>query len=92
MTIFKASRDIKLLGLLLDVIGGVIIGLSVVRINKHVQDIHSTQSLGSKSKEELEHDSTTTIIGIVLIIVGFVLIFGDEVYKDFSKSSKKRRK
>lgn len=92
MTIFKASRDIKLLGLLLDIVGGVIIGLSVVRINEHVQQVHSTQALGKKSKEELQHEQTTTIIGIVFLLLGFVLIFGDEIWKDFSKSSKKRRK
>ncbi len=82
------SRYIKLLGLSLDIIGAILIGLSIVHINQNMQDIHSTEGI----KTEIKKDSDITIVGLFLIALGFALMFGEEIYKEFVTKSKKRRK
>ena len=91
MTSFKKfqlnnSKYVKLLGLLLDIIGAIIIAISLIQVNNQVQKIQilNQKHLGKEAKEELEKEKNTTVIGIILISVGFLLIFGEEMYASFS--------
>jgi len=77
----------KLLGLFLDIIGTVIIGVAVLNLHTHLRKLTRRQ-LEEDLEKKLRRENYFTIIGISLIFAGFVLIFGEELYTSIWKKSK----
>jgi hypothetical protein len=71
---------IKLLGLLLDITGTIIIGIAVINLNRNLRHPKSLDKPEEEINEEIRNETVLTVIGIVLIFVGFLLIFGEELY------------
>jgi hypothetical protein len=66
--------------MLCDVIGSILVSVSLVNLNLHVQLLHSSTEINEKAREELKQESEYAMIGIIFIAVGFILIFGEEMY------------
>jgi len=84
----------KILGLLLDVVGSILVSVSLISLNQHVQEMYADNpnvslqvhtELKHKASGELQQESSLTIIGIVLIVAGFVLLFGEEIVSHIYK-------
>lgn len=82
----------KLFGLLLDIVGTVIIGFGVLNMNTHFRGLsnnqqrsHTTREFEDDVEEQLQRENSYTAIGIALIFVGFVFIFGEEAYTSMWK-------
>jgi uncharacterized membrane protein YidH (DUF202 family) len=79
------TKWIKLLGLVLDIIGTIIIGVAVVNFHLHLKEINNLRRVEEKINQRLERESTMTMVGISLVVTGFVLIFGEEMYDSYIK-------
>jgi len=81
---------ISSMGLLLDIIGVVVIGLSVIRTNKQIEDDAKLLGMGAlanidqRTKEAFIDDRKRqrrwVIFGTILLIVGFALQFFGRLY------------
>ena len=85
------TKWFKLLGLFLDIVGTVIIGLAVLNLHTHLRRLNRRE-LEEDLQKQLQRENYFTIVGISLIFVGFVLIFGEEVYTSLWKKSKVGKK
>lgn len=76
---------IKLVGLLFDIVGTILIAVAVVNFHSHLQAINSGEELKSKIDEEIRRESMLTVVGIVLVVIGFMLMFFEEIYRSYNK-------
>jgi hypothetical protein len=72
--------SVKIIGLILDVVGSIMVAMSLVDLNHQVQNIHTVTATGleQKAKAELTDQSNVTLSGMILIAIGFCLILGEE--------------
>jgi hypothetical protein len=66
-------------GLLLDVLGVVMIALAVIDIEKTKVDADSLKQLESEINEERKEESLWSVVGVILITLGFIAIISAEI-------------
>ncbi len=85
-TLTATPKLFKLFGLLLDIVGTIIIGMAVIRMNTHFHNVHSVQEFDEDLQNELARERKVTLVGVSLVFVGFLFIFGEELYTNIWKS------
>ena len=71
--------NIAFIGKLLDVLGKVMLGLSVLNVHRRVLKEHK---IDKAVFHEMKQESIVTVIGIVLIVIGFLLQVPKELHLD----------
>lgn len=81
-TIYNVKRFpnfVRFVGLILDIIGTFIIASVVWRIHTHYLNVSSLQDFEERLRDKNNRETENTILGIIMIVMGFILIFASEV-------------
>ena len=76
-------RWILIIGILLDIAGTILIALSILLIRTSLTDVKSLIELEEELQSQLDFEWNLTMVGIILIFVGFLFIFSDAIYESF---------
>ena len=82
----RYAQYVKFIGMILDITGSIIIAVSLVNLNSHVQKMQAAgdepvpMDLQKSAIANLQDQSGQTVTGIILVVVGFVLLFGEEFF------------
>jgi hypothetical protein len=55
----------------------------VVHFHQHIRDLYDKEKVKEQVFEEMHRESITTIVGIAFVFVGFLCIFGEEIYDSY---------
>jgi len=76
---------VKLLGFLLDIIGTIVIAFAILKIQNRFTDLDTLLELEEELETELNAESRLTLVGITMIVAGFLFILWEEIYSVFFK-------
>jgi multisubunit Na+/H+ antiporter MnhG subunit len=81
-TIYNVKRFpniVRFVGLILDIIGTFIIASVIWRVNENYLNVSSLQEFEQRLRDKDNRETQNTIFGIIMIIMGFILIFASEL-------------
>jgi hypothetical protein len=81
-------RWIKIIGLLFDIVGTIIIAMSIISVHAHLTNIGTLLELEQELERELSYESSMTLTGLTLVFIGFLLILSEEIYATFLRPRK----
>lgn len=76
-------RWVLILGIFLDMVGTVLIALSVLLLRNKIGNDFTLEALEKDLQNQLDFEWTLTLYGLIFILVGFLFILSDAVAHTF---------